>query len=67
MSLREKTETWPSLKVELELLPWHWYLQLWRDRGLTSSFELVAGPLRIGWYANRPAFSESGDVWTEFE
>ena len=54
-------QTWPSLKVETELLPWHWHgvylyfddVEKWRY----SVFYL--GPWRITFSANKPMFKES--------
>jgi hypothetical protein len=53
----EKLDTWPSLRVTVQLLPWHWALWFWRDDVETRCWHLDIGPLSVECIANRPLFA----------
>jgi hypothetical protein len=55
VSWRETFTTWPSVKIEVELLPWHWRFRLYRD-DLEPYLIVSAGPLTIAMWANKRWF-----------
>lgn len=55
--MRELFCTWPSLSFRIELAPWHWDMDFYRDVVERRCGHLVLGPLTVEWFANAPAFS----------
>ena len=49
---RDSLMTWPSVKVVLQLGPWHWRLGLYRDE-LEPYGQLDLGPITVDWGWNR--------------
>ena len=47
VSLRERLESWPSIRVQLELCPWHWEFRWYRDDVHPWTFFLTLGPLKV--------------------
>ena len=64
ISWRDTFNTWPSVQIRVELLPWHWRISWWSDWDLTTSFTLYLGPLILEWWANRPLFPIEREDWT---
>jgi hypothetical protein len=60
----EKLETWPSLRVTVELMPWHWALWAYRDACEPWYWRLIVGPLTVECVGNWPPFAiaRSGDT-----
>ena len=53
---RASLDTWPSLRVTVELAPWAWRLSWYRD-AIDPCFFLTLGPLKIELWANRKPFA----------
>lgn len=53
---RDSFSTWPSLRVQVELLPWHWRLRWYRD-DIEPAFNLTVGPVTVEFFANRKPFA----------
>jgi hypothetical protein len=58
MSRRAPHDTWPSLRIAVELMPWAWRLSWYRDDIETRCWFLNAGPLIVECMANRPLFTQ---------
>lgn len=49
---RDSLMTWPSVKIVVQLAPWHWRVWLYRDE-LEPSGVLAVGPVEVDWGWNR--------------
>jgi hypothetical protein len=56
-------DTWPSLEVKVELMPWAWRLAYYRDDIEPYYVWLNVGPIEIAFGANRPMFFEKRSDW----
>lgn len=50
-TLRERMESWPSVRIQVEVAPWHWRLSWWRDDIHPWTVHLTVGPLSVEVYA----------------
>lgn len=46
---------WPYLAVSIQVAPWHWRLDFYRDV-IERGGHVTLGPLKVEWFANTPAF-----------
>jgi hypothetical protein len=53
--LADTFAVWPWLAVSVQLMPWHWQLDLYRDP-IERAGHVVVGPFRVEWGVNTPAF-----------
>lgn len=52
---RDTFAVWPSLRIEVQVAPWHWRLRWYRD-DIEPYWVIDLGPLRIDFGANREWF-----------
>ena len=55
ISWRDSFDTWPSLTIRVELMPWQWRVGLYRDE-IEPYFVLSIGPIEVKFSGNRKLF-----------
>lgn len=58
---RDTVNTWPSVRVSLELAPWQWRFRAWHDWPMTPSVAVEVGPLHLDFMANHQPFALERD------